>query len=87
MKGFKKICQNVLTEKDDWYERIIVRKISIYISRILVTIGISANKVTALSFVMGVIGIILIGFKPAWIVLAGCVVMQGWYLLISVMER
>ena len=80
MKGFKKICQNVLTEKDDWYERIIVRKISIYISRVLVIIGISANKVTALSFVMGVIGIILIGFKPAWIVLAGCVVMQGWYL-------
>ena len=80
MNGFRKICQNVLTEKDDWYERLIVRKVSIYISRVLVIIGVSANMVTALSFVLGVIGIILIGFKPAWIVLAGCLVMQGWYL-------
>jgi hypothetical protein len=80
MNGFRKICQNVLTEKDDWYERLIVRKVSIYISRVLVMIGVSANMVTALSFVLGVIGIVLIGFRPAWLVLAGCVIMQGWYL-------
>jgi len=80
MSEFRKICQNVLTEKDDWYERLIVRKVSIYISRVLVMIGVSANMVTALSFVLGVIGIVLIGFRPAWLVLAGCVIMQGWYL-------
>lgn len=81
MSEFKKICQNVLTEKDDWYERIIVRKISIYISRLFVAMRISANKVTALSFIIGAIGIVLVGFRPAWIVLLGCIAMQVWYLL------
>ena len=81
ISGLKKICQNVLTEKDDWYERIIVRKISIYLSRVFIVIGASANLVTALSFIAGMIGVVLIGLQLPWIVLCGCVMLQFWYLL------
>jgi len=70
-----------LTDKDDWYERVILRKISIYITKLFIKSGRSADFVTMVSFVFGIIGVILLCLGSKVTLILGCVSLQLWYLL------
>jgi len=59
IKELRKICQESRYENEGgmpWFERIFFRRISIYFTKLLLKMGISANQATLISFFIGIIG-------------------------------
>jgi hypothetical protein len=77
IEELRKICQSTSTVEDDITERI-ERIFSIYITRIFIATPLSANHITFINMMLGVIGSFLIAFGDAfWLKLLGLFVMFG----------
>lgn len=77
----KKICQDSKTEAEDWYCINICRKITIYITKLLLYTPITANQVTLLSMIAGFAAGVLFGFGTHFQSLAGALLLQLWLIL------
>jgi hypothetical protein len=63
------------------WEYYFARKIAFFLAPFFIKLRISANAVSFLSFVSGVLGAIFIAFGNFWLVLAGGILMQIWLVL------
>jgi len=74
LQQLREICQNKPCDdpaQDDWFSRIILRRVSIYLTVLLLKAGLSANKVTALSLLPCIGAGILLAFpQPEYWLLA-----------------
>ena len=77
----KKIEKDQTNLKPDWYGRFFVWKISAPITYILVRTPISANQVTVIQEIIGVIGAILLAIPNIKIMLLGIVLIQFGFIL------
>ena len=73
IKELRKICQESRYENEGgmpWFERIFFRRISIYFTKLLLKMGISANQATLISFFIGIIGgsFFVFGDPKYWVV-------------------
>jgi len=78
IKELKKICQNSKTETMDWYSKIFYRKISIYVTKLLLHTSITANNVTLFTIVLGLAAGIMFSFGTYPHILAGALLLQLW---------
>jgi len=78
IKELKKICQDSKSETMDWYSRIFYRNVSIYITKPLLCTSVTANQVTFLTMVLGLIAGVLFSFGTPSYVLAGALLLQLW---------
>ncbi len=82
LKELNRICQKPrYKEVGNWMVRNILRDAALPITRLLLHTQVTANQVTLWSLVIGMLGGILLAFKPWGAFLAGAVLMQLWYLL------
>jgi phosphatidylglycerophosphate synthase len=81
IKELKIICQNSKTEEQDWYSTIFCRKVSIYLSKLLLSTSITANQVTLLSIVVGLVAGVMFSFGNYLYTLAGALLLQLWLIL------
>ena len=77
----KKICQDSKTEAEDWYCINVCRKITIYITKLLLYTPITANQVTLLSITTGFAAGVLFGSGTYFQSLAGALLLQLWLIL------
>lgn len=80
ISDLRDICQSVLKREDDWYERMVVRKISVYLSRFLISKGLRADSVTMIGFSIGLAGALLMSVVSQSAILLGAFMLQVWYL-------
>ncbi len=75
------ICHRDKLERDrrPWYAA--VRRISIYITWLLLHTGITANQVTLLTVAVCCTGVVLIAMPPAWVALSGASALLAYHLL------
>jgi len=82
LKELNKLCQKPrYKEVGNWMVRNILRDAALPITRLLLHTEVTANQVTLLSLIVGILGGVLFAFKPWGAFLAGAVLMQLWYLL------
>ena len=72
IKELKKICQK---GNDNWYDRYFIRKISICITKLLLRTEVTANQISGLSILIGIIAGIFFVFGNYWYTLAGALVL------------
>ena len=72
IKELKKICQK---ENDNWYGRYFVRKISIYITKLLLKTEVTPNQISGLSILIGIIAGIFFVFGNYWYTLVGALLL------------
>ena len=72
IKELKKICQK---KNDNWYGRYFVRKISIYITKLLLKTDVTPNQISGLSILIGIIAGIFFVFGNYWYTLVGASVL------------
>lgn len=77
IRELKKICQpKEITEKDPFYYSHIIRKFSIYATWLFLHTPLSANQITLIHLICGIIGGILIGFHSYALILLGAIFIQ-----------
>lgn len=83
IEELRKICQR----KDPRYPRgyratkIPVRKISIYFTKLFLYTSITANQVTLINILIGIIGCVFLAFGPSWYRIVGALVLHLWFIL------
>jgi phosphatidylglycerophosphate synthase len=82
IEELRQICQSqAVLETNSWYAVHVARRISIYITWLLLPTGISANQVTVLFFLTGLAaGILFLPGLPGF-TLAGALTLQLWFVL------
>lgn len=73
--------QRVKTQHDQRWSYLVFRRISIYLSWLLLHTGVSANQVTVISIVMGVAGLVFLGVGATWATALGLALLLGYHLL------
>lgn len=68
-------------KQDNFYSRIFYRKISVYLTSVLLKTGISADQVTLISIIIALVGCFLITFQSLIITIFGLLAIHFWYLL------
>ncbi len=81
IKELKKICQEIRRETDDWYMWNVLRKISIRVTWLLLHTPITANGVTFLFILNGILICIVFLFGTKLAFFAGSLMLQFWYVL------
>ena len=61
IKELRKICQKPVIKSNTFYPRMVSRKVSIYITKLFLYTNISANNVTLLMILIGIIASIFLG--------------------------
>ena len=69
IKELKRICREP-GKKETWYVRNVRRRASIYITKLFLKLGITANQTTFISIVIGVISVVLFAFGNYWYTLS-----------------
>ena len=69
IKELRRICQEP-KGKEPWYITNVRRRASIYITKLFLKLGITANQTTFISIVIGVVGVILFAFGNYWYTLS-----------------
>jgi len=80
IKELRRICQGPV-KLNTFYERIMARKLSIYVTKIFLYTNISANGVSFIMLFVGIIASILFGFGDYIYSLLGVLLLQFWYVL------
>ena len=76
------ICQKPnYREVGNWYARRVIRDAALPITRLLLYTGVTANQVTAISLILGLLGISLFASPSPIVFLLGTFLLQVWYLL------
>ena len=75
----KIVRKSQVNYKSPWYARKVIRKISIYITRLFLHTNITANQVTILQLIVSVIGIGLLCSGNSWISFAGVFLLHLGY--------
>lgn len=78
IKELKKICQNTKIEKEDLYSTLFCRKVSIYLTKLLLSTSITANQVTLLSIVVGLVAGVMFCFGNYLYAFVGALLLQLW---------
>ena len=82
MEELRKICQKPNYKKvGNFMARHITRDQALYVTRFLLPTGISANQVTLLSMVTGVIAALFFIPSNKWFFFTGALLLQLWYIL------
>lgn len=81
IREMREVGQRPQRANDGFYTRHVVRFFSIYVTRVFMAAGLSANAVTGLMAAVGACGVLLLGAAGPAHRLAGAVVMQLWFLL------
>lgn len=81
IKELKNICQNTKTEKEDLYSTLFCRKVSIYLTKLLLSTSITANQVTLLSIIVGLVAGVLFCFGNYLYTLVGALLLQLWLIV------
>jgi len=81
IQELKKICQEIRRETDDWYMWHVLRKISIRVTWLLLHTPISANGVTFLFIINGMLICIVFIFGTKLAFFIGSLMLQFWYVL------
>ncbi len=79
IKDLKKLGQEPARTHDGWYGKLVGRKISVYFTKFLLPLGITANQATLFSIGFGVAGSILLAFNKAGLSLLGIFLLQLWF--------
>lgn len=80
----RQICQESrasIVDDITWWERNFPRRFSIYLTRLFLEIGISANQVTLISLIVGIIGGVFLTFPSPYFWFIGIASLGLWYLL------
>jgi len=75
------ICQLPRKKYDKWYGAYVCRRISIYITRALIPLGISANTVTFIFLVIGLLACVFFSLGYEYWFLVGAILLHIWYLI------
>lgn len=75
------ICQLPILENEGWYARNYARRVSIYLTRVLLYSRITANQVTISGIAMGISGSLLFLKAGYWINIIGAIFLHVWHLL------
>lgn len=81
IKELRGICQSSRLWADTWHGRYICRPISIHITRLVLFTPLSANHVTIVFFVTGVIASLFFISGSRGLDFVACLLLQLWYLL------
>ncbi len=81
IQELRKICQFPRREYDTWHGKHVCRKFSIYITRIALSLGISANIVTLIFFMIGILACFFLMLGTILGFLMGALTLQFWYLI------
>ena len=81
IQELRKICQLPRREVDTWHGRHVCRPFSIYITRVAILLGISANTVTLIFFIIGLLACVFFMLGTGIGFLAGALTLQFWYLM------
>jgi phosphatidylglycerophosphate synthase len=81
IQELRKICQFPRREIDTWHGRHVCRPFSIYMTRVAILLGISANTVTLIFFIIGLLACFFFTRGTGLGFLAGALTLQFWYLV------
>ena len=81
IRELRKICQFPRREIDTWHGRHVCRPFSIYVTRVAILLGISANTVTLIFFIIGLLACFFFTRGTGLGFLAGALTLQFWYLV------
>ena len=81
IQELRKICQLPRREVDTWHGRHVCRPFSIYITRVAILLGISANTVTLIFFIIGLLACFFFMLGTGLGFLVGALTLQFWYLM------
>ena len=65
-------------DKETVWVYYVTRKISFWITPFFLKLGISANQVSFIAIITGIVAAILIMIGDYWVILAGVILMQFW---------
>lgn len=81
IKELRRICQKPVIKLNTFYPRMVSRRISIYITKLFLYTNVSANNVTLLMILVGIIASIFFGFDQYIYSLLGALFLQFWFIL------
>ncbi|HNV87019.1 MAG TPA: CDP-alcohol phosphatidyltransferase family protein [Candidatus Omnitrophota bacterium] len=82
LSELNRLCQKPrYKEVGNWMVRHLVRDAALPVTWLLLHTQITANQVTLISLLAGIVGVSLLAFPSSGFFLAGAVLMQTWYLL------
>ena len=81
IQELRKICQFPRREIDTWHGRHVCRPFSIYITRVALLLGIPANTVTLIFFIIGLLACFFFMRGTGLGFLVGVLTLQFWYLM------
>jgi phosphatidylglycerophosphate synthase len=85
IKELRRICQGNILNRDNesWYGKIFIRKISIYLTKLILIIppNISANQITLFGVLLNLVGAIFLATGKSWYLIAGALILQGAFIL------
>lgn len=81
IKELREICQKPVINENCWYARNFTRRISIYFTKLFLYTPLSANQITVLMTVIGVLCGFLFAFGNVIYSLLGALLLQFWYVL------
>ncbi len=77
----RKICQGTRREADTYHGRYFARHISIYITYFCLLLGLSANTVTFISLLIGMLSVVFFSLGASSFIIWGIILLQFWYIL------
>jgi len=81
IRELRRICQFPRREYDTWHGVHICRKVSIYITRVILFLGVPADIVTVVFFLTGILACFFFILGTDYWFLIGVLTMQAWYLM------
>jgi len=81
IQELRKICQFPRREVDTWHGKHVCRPFSIYLTMVALLLGISANNVTIIFFMIGISACFLLQLGTDLGFLVGIFTLQFWYLI------
>jgi len=80
VKKLRKICQSS-AKGDCLYDRIFIRKVSIYFTKLFLYTPITGNQVTLLMILVGAVASVFFVFGNHYMSIIGALILQLWYVL------
>ena len=81
IKELRRICQFPRRGIDTWHGEHVCRRFSIYITRVVLLLGIPANTVTIIFFIIGILACFSLVHGTELGFLTGVIALQFWYLI------
>ncbi len=81
IKELRKICQEPRKKADTYHGRYFARIFSIYITYLFLMLGLSANAVTFISLIIGLLAVIFFSLGTGYFIIWGIILLQFWYIL------